>query len=213
MSADHRKPVVAFVALAIIAAALIGVQRADAQNGTFFAAFVGGTGESHGSLRSAEAHAAAGGSLGPAFDRLADGDANISSPAADAATRDARVSDGVRKDSSEVSRGGSGRRPEAGEGHAEPGRSVGGAGVPSIPHAKGAGALERGQRDLARSHRDSLRGSRRAADAGLEAVRRTVGEIRSGVGVHGRLERGPRNIGDRVRRLTEQSLDVDLLGR
>jgi hypothetical protein len=29
----------------------------------------------------------------------------------------------------------------------------------------------------------------------------------------GRLERAPRDLGDHVRRLTEQSLEVDLLGR
>lgn len=38
MSADHRKPVVAFVVLAFLAAALVGVQRADAQAGRLMAA-------------------------------------------------------------------------------------------------------------------------------------------------------------------------------
>lgn len=37
MSADHRKPVVAFIVLAFIAAALVGIQRADAQAGRFLA--------------------------------------------------------------------------------------------------------------------------------------------------------------------------------
>ena len=41
MSADHRKPVVAFVVLAFLAAALVGVQRADAQAGGFLAAVLG----------------------------------------------------------------------------------------------------------------------------------------------------------------------------
>jgi hypothetical protein len=42
MSADHRKPVVAFVVLAFLAAALVGVQRADAQAGRLMAAVLGG---------------------------------------------------------------------------------------------------------------------------------------------------------------------------
>ncbi|HEX6247424.1 MAG TPA: hypothetical protein VFZ64_06085 [Nocardioidaceae bacterium] len=41
MSAEHRKPVVAFVALAIIAAALVGMQRADARGGEMLAAVIG----------------------------------------------------------------------------------------------------------------------------------------------------------------------------
>lgn len=41
MSADHRKPVAAFVVLAFFAAALVGVHRADAQAGRFLAAVVG----------------------------------------------------------------------------------------------------------------------------------------------------------------------------
>lgn len=41
MSADHRKPVVAFIVLAFLAAALVGVQRADAQAGRFLAGVLG----------------------------------------------------------------------------------------------------------------------------------------------------------------------------
>ena len=41
MSADHRKPVVAFVVLAFAAAAIVGIQRADAQAGRFLAAVIG----------------------------------------------------------------------------------------------------------------------------------------------------------------------------
>ena len=41
MSADHRKPVVAFILLAVLAAALVGFQRADARTGQFLASLVG----------------------------------------------------------------------------------------------------------------------------------------------------------------------------
>ena len=41
MSADHRKPVVAFIVLAVLAAALVGFQRADARTGQFLASLVG----------------------------------------------------------------------------------------------------------------------------------------------------------------------------
>jgi hypothetical protein len=50
VSADHRKPVVAFVVLACLAAALVGVQRADARSGQFFASLVGVTERVEGSL-------------------------------------------------------------------------------------------------------------------------------------------------------------------
>jgi hypothetical protein len=41
VGADHRKPVAAFVVLAFIAAALVGMQRADAHGGRFLASAVG----------------------------------------------------------------------------------------------------------------------------------------------------------------------------
>lgn len=41
MSSDHRKPVVAFVALVFIAAALVGIDRADAEGGRLLAAVIG----------------------------------------------------------------------------------------------------------------------------------------------------------------------------
>lgn len=41
MSADHRKPVVAFVVLALAAAAIVGIQRAEAQAGRFLATVIG----------------------------------------------------------------------------------------------------------------------------------------------------------------------------
>lgn len=47
MSADHRKPVVAFVVLALAAAGLIGVQRAEAQHGRLFAAAIAAGGQAY----------------------------------------------------------------------------------------------------------------------------------------------------------------------
>ena len=41
MSTDHRKPVMAFVVLALMAGCLVGVQRAEAQSGRLLAAAVG----------------------------------------------------------------------------------------------------------------------------------------------------------------------------
>lgn len=50
MSADHRKPVVAFVVLAFLAAALVGIQRADARGAQFVASILGVTGRVQGTL-------------------------------------------------------------------------------------------------------------------------------------------------------------------
>lgn len=50
MSADHRKPVVAFVVLAVFAAVLIGFHRADARSGQFFASLLGVTDQVRGTL-------------------------------------------------------------------------------------------------------------------------------------------------------------------
>lgn len=50
MSAEHRKPVLAFVLLAFAAATLIGIQSADARGGRLMAAVIGGTVRVHGSL-------------------------------------------------------------------------------------------------------------------------------------------------------------------
>lgn len=74
MSADHRKPFLAFVVLAFIATALVGVQRADAQPGRFLAAVVSTTVRVQGTLPASEVpldaarHRLA--SLGPAFAAL-----------------------------------------------------------------------------------------------------------------------------------------------
>ena len=111
MSTDHRKPVVAFVCLAFIAAALVGVQRADAQAGRFLEAFVGSGARVHsattlltGDARRLEASRRLA-VLGPGFEVLAD-----LSPGADPArTEEPRTKRGR---AGEVNRGASGKRPE-----------------------------------------------------------------------------------------------------
>ena len=73
MSADHRKPLVAFVVLAFAAAAIVGIQRAEAQAGRFLAAVVGTSVRVQGTLTSdiapVDAAIRAAG-LGPAFSSL-----------------------------------------------------------------------------------------------------------------------------------------------
>ena len=78
MSADHRKPFLAFVVLAFVAAAIVGVQRADAQPGRFLAAVVGTAVRVQGTLPADEVpfdaarHRLA--ALGPGFATLGDDD-------------------------------------------------------------------------------------------------------------------------------------------
>jgi hypothetical protein len=57
MSTDHRRPAVAFVVLAFVAAALVGVQKADAQGGRFLAAVVGSDVHARGAIAAAPAEA------------------------------------------------------------------------------------------------------------------------------------------------------------
>lgn len=54
MSAEHRRPTVAFVVLALVAAAVVGVQRADAQGGRLLAAVIGAGVSVQGTLPRAE---------------------------------------------------------------------------------------------------------------------------------------------------------------
>jgi hypothetical protein len=58
MSAEHRRPAVAFVVLAIVAAAVVGIQRADAQGGRLLAAVIGVGVSVHGTLPQGEPLAA-----------------------------------------------------------------------------------------------------------------------------------------------------------
>ena len=50
MSADHRRPVVAFVMLALVAAALVGIDRADARGGRLLVAVIGAGARVHGAV-------------------------------------------------------------------------------------------------------------------------------------------------------------------
>lgn len=96
MSAQHRKPFVAFVVLALAVVALIGAQHADAQPGRLLVAGIGAQVEVRGQLpapadppRAASSRVVA---LGPAFAALADGTGladNLlrSGPGASATTR------------------------------------------------------------------------------------------------------------------------------
>lgn len=54
MSAEHRRPAAAFVVLAIVAAAVVGIQRAEAQGGRLLAAVIGAGVSVHGTLPRAE---------------------------------------------------------------------------------------------------------------------------------------------------------------
>lgn len=80
VSADHRKPVVAFVVLAFAAAAVVGIQRADAHAGRLLAAVIGTSVQVQGALpldapSPGEAERAS--AFGPAFgslDRALQGD-------------------------------------------------------------------------------------------------------------------------------------------
>jgi hypothetical protein len=78
VSLDHRKPVVAFVVLALVVTGLIGMQRADAQGGRLLAAMVGAAAGVHGVLPapardSEEAAVSRVVALGPAFAALTGG--------------------------------------------------------------------------------------------------------------------------------------------
>lgn len=75
MSAEHRKPAVAFAVLALVAATLVGMQRADAQGGSFLAAVAGATVRVQGTVPRGAVHLAAtardgGAALGPALDAV-----------------------------------------------------------------------------------------------------------------------------------------------
>lgn len=112
MSTDHRKPVVAFVCLAFIAAALVGVQRANAQAGRFLEAFVGSGARVHSAttLLTGDARRLEGSRrlAGLGFEVVAD-----LSPGADPArTEEPGGPRTKRGRAGEVDRGASGKRPD-----------------------------------------------------------------------------------------------------
>jgi len=95
VSTDHRKPVMAFVVLALMAACLVGVQRAEAQSGRLLAAAVGLSVRAQGSLPDplgslADAAQEQVTTLGPLFELVLDGS---SGPATDAVASDSVASD------------------------------------------------------------------------------------------------------------------------
>ncbi len=108
MSADHRKPVVAFVVLAFVAATIVCVQRADAQTARFFAAFVGGAVEIHGSVPApgtfVGSDLARQGTIGSAFEALASRDRVTGSTRLDGAPFGRGEGTDLRDDSGELSR-------------------------------------------------------------------------------------------------------------
>lgn len=93
MSAEHRRPVVAFVMLAFVTVAVIGIQRAEAQAGRFVAAMVGATVQVQGTLPAAsdasrEATLERAAELGPAFAAVAGASLpRLGSESAEAATQ------------------------------------------------------------------------------------------------------------------------------
>ena len=108
MSADHRKPALAFVVLALVAATIVCVQRADAQTARFFAAFVGGAVEIHGSVPAPAtfvgSDGARPGTIGSAFEALASGDRVTGSTRVDGAPFGKVEGAVFRDDSTELSR-------------------------------------------------------------------------------------------------------------
>jgi hypothetical protein len=94
MSTDHRKPAVAFVALAFAAAALVGVHQADAQAGRFLAAVVGSEAHARGQVAALpEAGSQEHASLGPAFSAFVTGPSEDLSRTGDADDQVSRTQD------------------------------------------------------------------------------------------------------------------------
>ena len=178
MSTDHRKPVVAFVCLAFIAAALIGVQRADAQAGRFLEAFVGSGARVHsattlltGDARRLEASRRLTG-LGPGFEVLAD-----LSPGADPArTEEPGEPRTKRGRAVEVNRGASGKRPEMKADGSRHGR-------------ESQRADRRSQNHVA----TAVRKARQAAREARGAARDLAGDARGAAGDLAKDARGPEN--------------------
>ncbi len=150
MSTDHRKPVLAFIVLALAAAVLVGVQRADAHAGRMLAAAIGTTVRVHGTvptLGGSTELARQGAAIGPTLEELATESAR---------TPLALVSRAIFGDSPE--------RP-----------SVTGAVTESAPVTESAaGALAAALGDVSRGHdvADARRHGRRTGDTfGREAKR------------------------------------------
>lgn len=173
MSTDHRKPVVAFVCLAFIAAVLVGVQRADAQAGRFLEAFVGSGARVHsattlltGDARGLEASRRLAG-LGPGFEVLAD-----LSPGADPArTEELGEPRTKRGRAGEVDRGASGQRPET---KADGSR-----------HGRDSQRADRLENHVATAVRKARQAARDARGAASELARDARGPENSGAAARG----------------------------
>lgn len=200
MSADHRKPVVAFVLLVFIAAALVYVQRADARSARFFAAFIGGAGEVHGAAPVPEGLLGAAGSWEwkaglPEATAVGRG-----SVADDSARRSGHAGrrTGLRDEARELTRGRHGR-PSVGKGSAAPGSEV----AEAARRSGGARALQKAEKgllqDVGQAER-GLRSSRRSADHLPAGARRM-------------LSREVERVEDRIERLLEPRAEGGPLDR
>lgn len=170
MSTDHRKPVVAFVCLAFIAAALVGVQRANAQAGRFLEAFVGSGARVHSAttLLTGDARRLEGSRrlAGLGFEVLAD-----LSPGADPArTEEPGEPRTKRGRAGEVDRGASGKRPEMKADGSRHGRDSQRADRRSENHvATAVRKARQAARDARGATRDLARNARRPENGGAAA--------------------------------------------
>lgn len=171
MSTDHRKPVVAFVCLAFIAAALVGVQRADAQAGRFLEAFVGSGARVHSAttLLTGDARRLEGSRrlAGLGFEVLAD-----LSPAADPARMEEPGEPRTKRGrAGEVDRGASGKRPEM---KADGSR-----------HGRGPQRADRLENHVATAVRKARQAARDARGAASELARDARGPENGGAAARG----------------------------
>src|SRR5512139_1433311 len=181
MSADHRKPVVAFVVLAFVAATIVCVQRADAQSARFFAAFVGGAGEIHGSvpapgafLGSDESREA---TIGSAFEAIAWRERVTGSTRLDGAPFGRGEVTGLRDDSGELSRDHRSRPVKWAD--SAPRRGGGDMTRHDRGRGNGLGALVRAEKSLHATVEGGARGlgpTRRTAEDDPAAAHRGLGK-------------------------------------
>ena len=171
MSADHRKPALAFVVLALVAATIVCVQRADAQTARFFAAFVGGAVEIHGSVPAPAAFLgsdrAGQGTIGSAFEALASRDRVTGSTRLDGAPFGRVEGTVLHGESGELSRDHRARPVKKADSAARRG------GGEKTRHDRGRG---NGLGALVKAEK-SLQGAVEGAVRGLGAARRTAEDV------------------------------------
>lgn len=220
MSAEHRKPVMAFVLLAFVAAALVGVHRADAQGGRFIAAVIGSTVSVHGTLPtfSTELDAVAedAEALGPVFAALhaeratlpRAEQATVSGSPAGSAASSLRVQRAVTTAAATgavpTTRPPASTAPAAARKPARPARSAARAAGKVRETTSVADRAEvRTQRAVARAERAAARAERRAERAAARAERRAE---RAAVRAERRAERATAKVGRSVRRSAARSV-------